>query len=69
MCAAAGARSRSSAHRKGSDFDEVLLLDGAPDLPTLFETMLTSLAEAFEQLSSAQLTAPSGPHHDSVTEE
>jgi hypothetical protein len=63
-----GARSRSSAHRKGNDFDEVLLLDGAPDLPTLFETMLTSLAEAFEQLSSSQLEAPSASGHDAVTE-
>ena len=51
-----GARSRSSAHRKGNDFDEALLLDGATDLPTLFETMLTSLAEAFEQLRSALST-------------
>jgi hypothetical protein len=64
-----GARSRSSAHRKGNDFNEILLLDGAPDLPTLFETMLTSLAEAFEQLSSGQLVAPSGPGQDAVTEE
>jgi hypothetical protein len=39
-----GARSRSSAHRKGSDFDEALLRDGAPDLPTLFEDLLSSLA-------------------------
>lgn len=51
-----GARNRSSAHCKGRDFDEALLLDGAPDLPTLFETMLTSLATALEQLSS-DLTA------------
>jgi hypothetical protein len=63
-----GARSRSSAHRKGSDFDEVLLLDGAENLPTLFEMMLTSLAEAFEQLSREQLVAPSGRGHDAMTE-
>jgi hypothetical protein len=45
-----GARSRSSAHRKGSDFNEALLLDGASDLPMLFETLLSSLATSFEQL-------------------
>ena len=64
-----GARNRSSAHRKGNDFDEVLLLDGASDLPTLFETMLISLAEAFEALSSGQLVGPAGPDHDAVTGE
>jgi hypothetical protein len=55
-----GARSRSSAHRKGSDFDEALLLDGASDLPTLFETMLSSLAAAFEQLNGG-ISASSAP--------
>jgi hypothetical protein len=46
-----------------------LLLDGAENLPTLFEMMLTSLAEAFEQLSREQLVAPSGQGHDAVTKE
>lgn len=55
-----GARSRSSAHRKGSDFNEALLLDGAPDLPTLFETLLSSLATSFEQLRD-DLTGSSAP--------
>lgn len=55
-----GARSRSSAHRKGSDFDEALLLDGAPDLPSLFETLLSSLATSFEQLRD-DLTASPAP--------
>jgi hypothetical protein len=53
-----GARSRSSAHRKGNDFDEALLLDGAADLPTLFETRLTSLAAASEQLGNGLPTTP-----------
>jgi hypothetical protein len=55
-----GARSRSSAHRKGSDFNEALLLDGAPNLPTLFETLLSSLAGSFEQLRD-ELAAASAP--------
>lgn len=55
-----GARRRSSAHRRGNDFDEVLLLDGAPDLPTLFETRLTSLAKAFEQLKQRPTDSPIG---------
>ena len=64
-----GARDRSSAHRKRNDFDESLLLDGAPDLPALFETTLTSLAEAFERLSSGEPIAPSDPGHEAVTKE
>lgn len=47
-----GARSRSSAHRKGSDFNEATLLDGAPDLPTAFHNLLSSLRDALDQLSS-----------------
>lgn len=55
-----GARSRSSAHRKGSDFNEALLLDGAPDLSALFETLLSSLTGSFEQLRD-DLAASSAP--------
>lgn len=49
-----------AAHRKGSDFNEALLLDGAPDLPALFETLLSSLARSFEQLCD-DLAASSAP--------
>jgi hypothetical protein len=54
-----GARSRSSAHRKGRDFDETMLLDGAENLPELFETLLSSLATSFEQLRSELTASPS----------
>lgn len=47
-----GARSRSAAHRKGSDFSETTLLDGAADLPTAFHNLLSSLRDAFDQLSA-----------------
>lgn len=47
-----GARSRSSAHRKGSDFSETTLLEGAADLPTAFHNLLSSLRDSFEQLSA-----------------
>ncbi len=47
-----GARSKSSAHRKRSDFDQALLLDGADSLPARFEGLLSSLATSFEQLSA-----------------
>jgi hypothetical protein len=56
LCAALrrvqGARSRSAAHRKGSDFNEATLLEGAGDLPTAFRDMLSSLRDSFDQLSS-----------------
>ncbi len=46
-----GVRSRSSAHRKGSDFDETMVLDGAADLPSAFHNFLSSLRDAFDRLS------------------
>jgi hypothetical protein len=45
-----GARSRSGAHRKGADFDQAKLLDGAADLPSLMGRYMTNLTEDFEQL-------------------
>ena len=48
-----GARTRSAAHRKGSDFDLSVLLDGNADLPTLFNDLLERLIVAFDQLSTA----------------
>jgi sulfur relay (sulfurtransferase) DsrC/TusE family protein len=48
-----GARTRSAAHRKGSDFNLPVLLDGNADLPTLFNDLLERLIVAFDQLSTA----------------
>lgn len=48
-----GARTRSAAHRKGSDFNLSVLLDGNADLPTLFNDLLERLIVAFDQLSAA----------------
>lgn len=47
-----GARSRSAAHRKGSDFDLAALLDGSTDLPSLFNDLLERLIAAFTGLST-----------------
>ncbi len=51
-----GARSHSGAHPKTSDFDVEILLNGAPDLPSLFESWLERLVGCFVELE-ASLTA------------
>lgn len=48
-----GARSRSAAHRKSSDFDLAVLLDGSSDLPALFNDVLERLIVAFDELTRA----------------
>lgn len=47
-----GARSRSGAHRKGSDFDERVLRGEAVSLPVLFESYLERLTAALTKLLS-----------------
>jgi len=56
-----GARSRSGAHRKGSDFDLAKLLDGAADLPALMARYLTDLTEDFDQLRGLVAPAAANP--------
>ncbi len=46
-----GARSHSGAHLKTSDFDVDVLLDGAPDLPALFESWLERLVGRLGELA------------------
>lgn len=48
-----GARSKSAAHNKGSEFDLATLLGDAKDLPTLFNNLLDELTEALGELSEA----------------
>jgi hypothetical protein len=47
-----GARTRSAAHRKGSEFDLATLLSGAPDLPALFADLLERLISDFDTLGA-----------------
>ncbi len=48
-----GARSRAAAHRKGSDFDLDVLLDGNEDPPALFCALLSDLTSALDNLAAA----------------
>lgn len=48
-----GARTRSAAHRKGGDFNLAMLLDGSPDLPSLFDGLLERLIGQFDALAAA----------------
>lgn len=48
-----GIRSRSAAHRKASDFDLALLLDGSADLSDRFRRMLEEYIAHFEAIVSA----------------
>lgn len=47
-----GARSRSGAHLKGSDFDPDVLRGGAPSLPALFESYLERLISGLTKLTT-----------------
>lgn len=53
-----GARSRSGAHLKGSDFDELKLLGDAGSLPELFESYLEAFIAAFGALIAFCGSAP-----------
>jgi hypothetical protein len=55
-----GARTRSAAHFKSSTYDEEKLLDGAANLPALFERYLNNLADLFDQLRTL-LQTPDQP--------
>lgn len=67
LCAALrqvqGARSRSAAHNKSSEFDMAILLDGAPDLPTLFTSLLEDLTAQLRSLAVG-LGSPHPAHGD-----
>ena len=45
------ARTRSAAHRKGSDFDLATMLGDAPDLRALFAELLETLISTFDHLT------------------
>lgn len=47
-----GARTKVAAHRKGSDFDIDILLDGNGSPPVLFTALLDDLTNAFEDLTT-----------------
>jgi hypothetical protein len=48
-----GARTRSGAHRKGSDFDLTILLDGTADLPALIAELLENLIGHYDAVAAA----------------